>query len=530
MKNIKKLFSKHPNIKKGPLISKYINKEGRKIKNGIDNPVLIELPLDPIYILLFKSISDDLKKSNIHVEYCITRSVNISIGVSLFAFIKRTHLFNIIMIKKWLRLADVTPQEICYKSTQNVSLASFLANAFQALIIFFNWRRAHDKEEYPQLTINGIKCEDLLIDTFLRYQPSPVYSEKSWFNLVLLYQILKDIDLVERALKERSFRTIIVSYSTYIEHGILLRVGIKNGINVFSFGDLGCFALKHNSQNLLHSRRCDDYKNQFDQLDPLTKNIVLNEADSLLSDRFEGRFDPAMLYMKFSSYTFDNKVSNNTIIKGAVILFLHDFYDSPHIQEKLIFRDFYCWARETILFLRENKIPFFIKPHPNQVKDSDVAFQLLKKEIGLTEIIDSKTSNLQIFDAGIKLGLTVYGSISHELAYFGIKSVSAACNPHMSFSFCATPNSKPEYFRQILIDFYSTEKHTNYFREESKMFYAIHNYLDHPKYSEFIKIYNAFWFGANESSKDSDVNVLLALARLRSNKYYKDFVGSFINE
>jgi hypothetical protein len=42
-------------------------------------------------------------------------------------------------------------------------------------------------------------------------------------------------------------------------------------------------------------------------------------------------------------------------------------------------------------------------------------------------------------------GVTMYGSVAHELAYLGVPSLACARHPHSSFDFCRTAASLDEY-------------------------------------------------------------------------------------
>ena len=69
-------------------------------------------------------------------------------------------------------------------------------------------------------------------------------------------------------------------------------------------------------------------------------------AEAQLKHRLSGGIDDAMAYMKNSAYTYtDAKIPN---VKGSVVIFLDDFYDSPHVYDELIFQDFWSWVCFTI--------------------------------------------------------------------------------------------------------------------------------------------------------------------------------------
>jgi hypothetical protein len=157
-----------------------------------------------------------------------------------------------------------------------------------------------------------------------------------------------------------------------------------------------------------------------------------------------------------------------------VVIFLHDFYDSPHVYREMLFPDFWEWICFTIETLQNAHIPFFIKPHPNQINlSNDVLDKLQERYSGLA-MIPSAVTNKQLADAGMACAVTVYGTVAHEMAYFGIPTIACAHHPHICFDFCRTAKSREEYAQflkqpaQIDID-----KPT--MREQSLRFYYMHN-------------------------------------------------------
>lgn len=529
MSALKKVFQRQPNTKKVQLIEKYMQSACHVNQLKLtDKKILCELPLDPIYILLFKSFYIDTRRENTSLKFVITKSIDAAIGTGALSFVKRMHFVIKFLAKKWLRLARINDEDVAFFSCQPSRPGVLFGDVIRAFKIWVEWRERYTQDTSAELIIDGIKCDDLVIDTFLRFKPSPQFNIRSKFNWLLILQVIKDCRLTQQYVDENRVDAIIVSYTTYIQHGVLVRIGIKNNINVFSFGDLGCFGLQHSRDYLHHTRKGHNYYKEFNALPENLRARLLKDSANFLETRLSGGCDPATKYMKKSAYGGTPKFKGNGEIAGSVVIFLHDFYDSPHIQEDLIFPDFYSWARETVEFLVNNNISYFVKPHPNQIPESDAAFRMLKKDIPSLKIIESSTNNKALVSGGMKLGISVYGTVCHELAYLGVKSVTAGAHPHIAFSFCYTPATKKAYFDSIL-DGLRDEPNRDNMRLEAKIFYGMHNYLNDLKLKDFLDTYNDFWFGANQASLQADELVLEKLSELRGNQFYKNFINELVD-
>jgi hypothetical protein len=173
------------------------------------------------------------------------------------------------------------------------------------------------------------------------------------------------------------------------------------------------------------------------------KEGMREQARVSLQGRLAGKIDAATSYMKVSAYA--RKADLQQEVRGAVVIFLHDFYDSPHVYDELVFPDFWSWICFTIETLRAAGIPFFVKPHPNQIALSSKAIDDLRRAYPDLRLLPMETSNVQLADAGLLCGVTVYGTVAHELAFMGIPTIACARHPHHAFAFCRTARSRDEY-------------------------------------------------------------------------------------
>jgi hypothetical protein len=258
---------------------------------------------------------------------------------------------------------------------------------------------------------------------------------------------------------------------------------LNQDIVIYSFGNEQNMAKQLSKFNIYHTASFLKYKNDYINL-----NITRNNAEKFLDERLNGKIDIATSYMKESAYKI--KINNIPDVKNNIIIFLHDFYDSMYNYGDLVFCDFLSWVEYTIMILEKYKIPFYLKPHPNQIEDSAKVVDNLIKKFPSIKILSSKITNKQLVDGGIKAGISMYGTVAHELTYMGIPVILSAQNPHSSYDFCFEAKSKDEY--ENLIKDYLLLKLPNDYKEQVESFYYIHNLNKTKEEIELLEVIAKF--------------------------------------
>ena len=237
------------------------------------------------------------------------------------------------------------------------------------------------------------------------------------------------------------------------------------------FGNLITFGKRLSVDDSFHGTNGGAYRDIAESLaDP---EPALARAKELLEGRLGGRIDHATSYMRQSAYvSTDEPVPAE--VRGAVVVFLHDFFDSPHIYADLVFDDFWQWICCTIRTLTEAGIPFFLKPHPNQIAASAVVQKQLSAQFPTLRMLSTRITNRQLVEAGMGAGVTVYGTVGHELAYLGVPVICCARHPHHSFNFCRTAHSVEEYVA-LLFQPFELPLSREQMRHQALQFYYAHN-------------------------------------------------------
>lgn len=467
---------------------------------------------DKFYFLLFGAIRARLQAhAAIRAELVIVRAVSGAVGVGWRAKLKRSAPVAWLWSGRWVRAYGELIDGVAYR-------CATWAHPFRDLIDWFRsgpiWQQLQQQGETLSLEIDGIEVADLLVDTYLRFKPSPEWDVKDAFVRRLVWQALRDVRQAQAYFGRRKPLWYLTSYTTYLEHGIPVRVALRQGVEVWSFGNLNGFGKRLTQVDDFHTQNFASYRTGFEALDRQEER--LGAARQQLEMRLSGVIDAATSYMRQSAYG-QTQVDLPPDLNGAVVIFLHDFYDSPHIYPDLVFQDFWRWVCFTIDVLQKTNTRFFLKPHPNQITLSDEALCRLRQRYSNLQWLPAGTSNVQLALAGIACGVTVYGTVAHELAYLGVPSIACARHPHYTFDFCRTAHTREEY-ESILKTYNDFSSPKEEMRRQALAFYYMHNLYGDADTLALRSAFLAFWKSANvgESTEDAVIAEFQALVGLQA--------------
>jgi hypothetical protein len=435
--------------------------------------VLVEAVEDHYYLALFaRVVAGIAAEQPIRAEQFVQRSLRPGSTRSLYHAAKSLCFYNALTDRKWVRLYAAFCSGIAYRSAAGVLSRAGISDLIEARRI---WKSLESKQALLELTLSGIKVGDLIYDTYLRFKPAETMDLKSGYLRVVIWQTLRDLRAARSYMFGVKPRMFITTYSTYVQHGVAVRVALAAGVKVFTFGNHLDFYKRLSATDSVHTRNPDGYRADFAKLESPSQKLV--QADGALAGRLSGATDLATAYMRRSAYQDSAALPEG--ISGSLVLFLHDFFDSPHCYRWMIFADFWDWATFTLDFARKAGIKVFVKPHPNEISSSRVVVQRLKSQFPEATWLSTSTSNVQLVEAGMACAITLYGTVSHELAYLGVPSIAAGHNPHVCYSFCHTAHDLEEYSRLIL-DYRRLPRSVERLRQESLEFYCMHNLAATP--------------------------------------------------
>jgi hypothetical protein len=381
------------------------------------------------------------------------------------------------------------------------------------------WKGLRSKSDLLLVKVEGIPVGDLVNDSFLRFKPSATLDIKDSYLWLVLWQACRDVRRAKLYFESVRPKLFLASYSTYVQHGIAVRVALSNDTAVFSFGNYQEFAKRLSMGDWLHTKNPDQYAAKFELLDDREAKIA--SADIALSRRMMGEIDVATSYMKASAYSETTKDVPD--VNDAVVIFLHDFYDSPHVYHDMVFSDFWEWICFTLDTLMETGVRFFVKPHPNQIALSSAIIPELQLRYPALTIIPQAVTNRQLARAGMRWAVTVYGTVAHEMAYLGIPTIACARHPHVSFGFCVTARSRAEYREALRGVIVRPAFDRAKAKDESLRFFHMHNRDLSAEAMELRDAAHALLKDCGQSKAQGKA-IIGDLQRLSETKGFRDFV------
>ena len=491
-KKLTRLLSRYPNeFVVRP--ESFTGMRDRSPSNGYSATLSFQSVPDKFYFLLFGAICARLHAYvDLRSELIVVRAVNGAMGKGWMAELKRSafmsRLWSGLCVRAYCSLVD----GIAYRCATWVNPIDEMADWIESRHLWQLLQNQAQRGNYA-LNVDGIEVSDLVISSYLRYKPAPMFNVHDSFVRRLLWQVLRDVRKAHAYFRLIKPRWYMTSYTTYLEHGIPTRVALQQGVEVWSFGNLNCFGKKLTLSDSYQTLDYSQFKKSFENLPG--HNERLEEAGRQLETRLAGGIDAATSYMRQSAYGKPD-IKLPVDLSGAVVIFLHDFYDSPHVYPDLIFDDFWQWICFTIEVLLVAGINFFIKPHPNQIALSDEALNYLRIRYPDLQWLPAEASNVQLADAGVACGVTVYGTVAHELAYLGVPSIGCARHPHHSFDFCRTARTRDEYAGMLkAYEFMPISKEE--MRRQALAFYYMHNLYGDDDQLVLRQAFVALWSDCN---------------------------------
>jgi len=505
LKKLRRLFARFPDV--SGVSPQALTSLGMKLNRRRPGPgpvLAFQSVPDRLYFMLFAAIRAKLDGHiQCRAELLVVRSINGAVGEGMAVALKRTAFAAWLFSSPWIRALGSLADGVAYRSNSYAHPLQDLKDWIKSKDL---WLHLQGQGDQPSLQIEGIEVADLLVDSYLRFRPSPNFEADDAFVRRLIWQALRDIRVAHRYFGQTKPRWYLSSYATYLEHGIAVRVALQHQVPVWTFGNFNEFGKRLSNEDSFHTANFSRYRTSFAELDDQHEKLLA--AQKVLDKRLTGGIDAATSYMRHSAYGRTDVVLPPAL-DGAVVVFLHDFYDSPHVYPELVFQDFWRWICFTIEVLQQASIPFFLKPHPNQIALSDEVLATLRNKFPSLRWIDSGVNNVQLVQAGIVCGVTVYGTVAHELAYLGVPSIGCARHPHHTFDFCRTARNRDEY-ATMLRTFTVLPVSKEEMKQQALAFFYMHNLYGSAAQLELRDAFIKLWKICNmKSAQESEV--LLAL-------------------
>ncbi len=472
-------------------------------------------------------VADIRQRADVHVDLVVVASASAALGFNPWSEVRRSALLIWLQTSQWTRCFGALADGVAYRSSSWSHPFSDTAALWRSFRTWREWRAKQHSENlrWADEEIDGLVCGDLIVDSYLRFRPEPKFDVNDPFVWRLIWQAMRDIRRARGYFRTCKPKIYLTTYTTYIEHGIAVRVAIQEDVAVYGFSNLSHFGNRLDRTHWHQTIDTRGYRQTFESLDHAQQQDCLRRAGELLDYRLSGGIDAATAYMRQSAYATSSG-RQLTELTGAVVIFLHDFYDSPNVYPGFVFNDFWDWITSTIETLDAAAIPFVLKPHPNQIALSDAASEELREKYPAVRWLDRSTNNAELATAPISCGVTAYGTVANELAYLGVPTICAAAHPHQSFGFSRTARSRQEH-ADLLVDHATRPLSAPEMKVQAMQFYSIQNNLHDPVQAALGRAYTEYYVAAVDGTiNDTPDATLRALSALRGQVGYKAFLDA----
>ena len=467
----------------------FINKKAHV--NNVNLPkknILLQMPEEYFYVISFNSIIKSLKKNNCLDINWIDISTNYSKrGYS--TFLKRLSFYG----RKWRKLFLFNGGKI--KLNLEIPFQYYIFYFRQGYHIFKN---LSSKKDVLSIKFQDILVGDLIYDTYLRYNTKPTINIKDKFLLRIIISSIYIYNKSQKYFESNDIDLFFTSYASYSHHGIVARLALKKQIKVISLGSHEKLFNIIKPEFPYHLVNFSHYKRDSCRLNDAFKEKFITESRRLLQNRLNGKIDPSLSYMNkstFVKYDMDKTffIKNK---KPKVIIWSHDFFDSPHVRGWLLFEDYFEWLKFILVSADTESNDYFVKVHPNSsVSNLNVINNLLIK-FAKIRLIPKSISTNQLVSEGIDLVITNHGTVAHELPLLGVPVLSSGNNPHISYSFSYTVQSKME-FKKIIKNpnLYPLLKSKLEIENEIYDYYFMHYLKENSKLSKENRLFQSYLRG-----------------------------------
>ena len=303
--------------------------------------------------------------------------------------------------------------------------------------------------------INKIWIGDLIYDSYLKKNYSEsidIYSVKFkifFKNSIKLYLFWK------RYFDKNLISGITVCHSVYLT-GIPLRIAQSKKIDCLSIDSFN-MDLVNLVNDISYKDRVNGtsthylyFRKIFSKFSKKNKAIYIKTGKKILEDYTSGK--KRLFYLKNKTFSsIKNYNLKKRSAKTKVVIFAHDFVDSPHVYGNHFFPDFKLWFDFLDNIIKKTNYDWYLKYHPGANEVTTKEILKLKKKNKKLIILKKNFPNNKLKTLGIKFGLTVFGTIASELPGYGIRVINASRNnPHFDYNFSITPKNIYEYEKLLL--------------------------------------------------------------------------------
>ncbi len=318
----------------------------------------------------------------------------------------------------------------------------------------------HDPKKIFELSYNNIKMGHLIYDDVLHddiYDNMKHYTIKrlDLYCLKHIYNFFIKAFIYQKLLSDNTVSAYVSTHTVYCEYGILPFLSVDKHIPVIYSDDFSHAIIKERGD--LYAQ--DRIRNKIIHIiNTKERDNLIKAAEESLMQRMEGygNIDTKLAYSdKKKSYSRKELIEKLGINNGNLIIFIfaHVFRDSPHISSKLLYKDYYEWLENTLLYAGQiEKINWIVKEHPSGdsvYKEKGVIDKMLKKRKASNIYICPVDFNTNSIEKTADAIVTCQGTIGIECSCLGIPAVICGKAFYSGFGFTIEPKNKDQYKKKL---------------------------------------------------------------------------------
>ena len=323
-------------------------------------------------------------------------------------------------------------------------------------------------EELLKLEYEGILIGDLIYDSYLRRTREGTIDKVGPELFGFIHDAVMTKMYYDKLFRKYKIRAVVLASMAYTEWGLLARVAVENGIEVYltrRFPPVSLTVRRYRDTSEIRTYDGRPAESLVEYIYNEHQEEALKTAEAYLKKRMEPEFPELKGVDYFYPYGSSKALLGRDELveklgldarKPMVVIMSHALTDAVHSCNWWLFRDYLTWLRETLDFVKNcGNANWLVKVHPaaetyncRQKEEEEIeritrglsnpTIRLLPKDINSKSLLDFAD-----------VIITARGSAGLEFSCFGIPCILAAESVYSGFGFSIEPGSKEEYFEVL---------------------------------------------------------------------------------
>lgn len=327
------------------------------------------------------------------------------------------------------------------------------------------------------LTIDGLPVGDLVYDTYLRTGGVATVERLDDRLGGLIADAFLRVRAYNKLFDQHKIRAVIAGHMVYNYFGILSRVAISRGVDVYLDGATNPMKIRRYSDPLMMRQHLYEASAlDIDHILRTEKEEAVDFANRYATERRQGRIELGYMDNMHGPYGSNRRMYEKQAFcrnmgwdggTPIICLMSHVMYESPHAVDGGVFYDILDWLKKTLAFADQRQdVQWLLKTHPAQENFDKTLGKNTPKHHLVEDLMgpykekkhisicpeDINTSSLVDIVDGI---ITQHGTAGYEFPIYGVPAVLASKSYYANLGFAPHPINSENYFNLIdrMIDF-----------------------------------------------------------------------------